>query len=90
MLINFFLLSLGNALHSFSFAAVPYKGSFCNIPEPGKLQASMSASWQFFNYVSADGPATTEPIVIRNPVRTHLPLLYIYKILTYSMENHQT
>ena len=67
--VNFSLSRLGNALHSFSFAAVPYKGSFCNIPEPGKLQASMSASWQFFNYVSGDGPATTtEPIVVRNPV----------------------
>ena len=69
--VNFFFRMSGNALHSFSFAAVPYKGSFCNIPEPGKLQASMSASWQFFNYVSGAGTATTEPIVVRNPVSTN-------------------
>lgn len=69
--IFYLLFPPGNALHSFSFAAVPYKGSFSNIPESGKLQASMSASWQFFNYVSGAGTqAAAEPVVIRNPVST--------------------
>ena len=57
-------------MHSFSFAPMPYKGSFCNIPssDPSKLQVSMNASWQFFNYVGGAGTDTATPTVIRNPV----------------------
>ena len=80
--VNISFYVTGNALHSFSFAAVPYKGSFCNLPEPGKLQASMSASWQFFNYVSGAGTATNEPIVVRNPVSTSYHIIVIFKCKT--------